>query len=290
MTKSDIKDIATDISLESKFVDALCCFMDEQPAIISFFENRETLLKGLLFKSLPLYRLLLKMRFASSLLPMMNLYLAVVLAAECKAEYENRGIPSDVYTDTMTDINTWTAHCFQKTGNTGLLQMGWIRNHLQLRLFKLGRLQFETGSLNKKNVEGYSRNTDCLHIHIPEGEKLSPEKCIESLNRARGFFRSYWNTDYPIGSCHSWLLHENINLILDKESNIVQFSKLFRIIENDNNNKQALERVFGEGLKISSDLPENTSLQRKMKVFLQKGNRIGMGFGIVEFEDMTFKG
>lgn len=287
MTKSDIKRIAADISLESKFFDALCCFMDEQAVIIRFLENRETLLKGLLFNSLPLYRLLLKMRFASSLLPMINLYLAVVLAGKCKDEYENRGIASDIYKDTMSDINTWSAHCFQKTGNTGLLQMGWIRNHLKLRLFKLGRLQFETGSLNKKNVEGYSRNTDCLHIHIPEGEKLSPEKCRESLNRAREFFKIHWNTDYLIGSCHSWLLHENINLILDKESNIVKFSKLFRIIENDNDNKQALERVFGEGLKISSDLPENTSLQRQMKAFLQKGNRIGMGFGIVEFEDIN---
>jgi GNAT-like C-terminal domain/N-acyltransferase N-terminal domain len=290
MTDSEIKIIAAEISLETAFSDTLCDFINEQTAVIRFFDTREALLKGLLFKSLPLYRILLKIRFSSSLLPMINLYHAVVLAEKCRAVYEKRGIAPEVYRDTMNDINTWTARYYLKTGNTGLMQMGWIRNHLNLRLFKLGRLQFEKGKLNNKNIEGFSRRTDCLHIHIPEGEKLSPEKCSESLNRARGFFKTYWDKDYPIGSCHSWLLYENLKMILDMDSNIVQFSRLFRIIENDNDNKQALERVFGEGLTISSDLPENTSLQRKMKAFLQKGNRIGMGFGIVEFEDRDCEG
>lgn len=282
--------MAAEISLARESSDALCDFVNKQAAVICFIETRETLLKGLLFKSLPLYKTLLKIRFSSSLIPMINLYFAVNLAAKCKAEYVNRGIAPEVYRDTMNDINIWTARYFQKTGNPGLMEMGWIRNHLNFRLFKLGRLQFEKGKLNNKNIEGFSRYSNCLHIHIPEGETLSPDKCSESLSKARGFFKTHWNRDYPIGSCHSWLLHENLKMILDQDSNIVQFSKLFRIIENDNNNKQTLERVFGEGLKISSDLPENTSLQRKMKAFLQKGNRIGMGFGIVEFEDMNSEG
>ena len=48
--------------------------------------------------------------------------------------------------------------------------------------------------------------------------------------------------------------------------------------------RQAEERVFGEVSDKTEDYPERTSLQRALKAYLQKGNKVGMGCGFIEPE------
>lgn len=67
--------------------------------------------------------------------------LAVVLAMlpETHEKYRQLGIEDTVFADTMSDIGIWCANC----GGGGLHNVHWIKNHLDARLFRLGRLQFQ---------------------------------------------------------------------------------------------------------------------------------------------------
>lgn len=58
------------------------------------------------------------------------------------ARYEERGIPQSVLVDTMEDLSIWMRHTLHERGEWGLTNLAWLMNHLRLRLFRLGRLQF----------------------------------------------------------------------------------------------------------------------------------------------------
>jgi hypothetical protein len=232
-------------------------------------------------KSLTAYNKLLLRCFPEEKHPLINLYLFTSFTDKAWAHYQTKGIPRTVFIETMSDIGIWADRYLKNTGKTGLKEISWIRKHLKGEIFRLGRLQYEPRRLGKR-IHGYSRRTPCLWIHIPEGEKLDPRKCRDSIEAARCFFPAYFQKDYPLACCHSWLLHNSLRVILDEDSNIVRFADLFMIVDNDDDNSQALQRVFGWGAAVSPDLPEETSLQRKMKGALLQGTEFGMGLGIIK--------
>lgn len=281
MNSCDLALIAEEVRLENKFAVALCRFVDENPRLVVSLEKEEQKIKRLLLEDAGKYESFMKDMYDIELYPILNLYFAVVFAEQCKSEYKSRGIDPAVYRDTMSDINIWARSNYNKSGEVGLMAIGWIATHLSFRIFRLDRLQFEMKTLEKK-VKEYPACTPCLDIHIPEGEKLNTKKCQSSIEMAKDFFSNHFEESYPIATCHSWLLHESLREIMEEDSNIVRFASLFEVIENNSDKIQALERVFGDNVKISDDMPESTSLQRKMKRFLLDGGQVGMGYGIIE--------
>jgi hypothetical protein len=277
----DFSRTAKEISLNDKYSEFLCQFIDANKDTISFLRNEKDRIQEYLFNDFDKYKLFLKENFNTDLHAPINLYLAVFFSWMCKQNYLSKKINQEIYRDTMGDINIWVSSYYRKSGKIGLQEMGWIRNHLSFRIFRLGRLQFEMAVLDRK-VNEYPVNMPCLNIHIPEGEKLDIAKCQKSIEQSKIFFKTNFNTNYKIATCHSWLLHENLKYILDSDSNIIRFGQLFEIIENDSDNSQTLERVFGEGEKISAHLPETTTLQRKLKSYLLQGGEIGSGYGIIK--------
>ena len=71
--------------------------------------------------------------------------LACVLAATtCSRErYRELGIGDDVFAATMSDIGIWTRNCRVRDGVVGIVNYPWVSHHLTLRLFRIGRLQFQ---------------------------------------------------------------------------------------------------------------------------------------------------
>lgn len=57
--------------------------------------------------------------------------------------YAARGIPESVLRETMTDLQIWIDTCRERTGRPGLREAGWLREHFNGRIFRLGRLQFQ---------------------------------------------------------------------------------------------------------------------------------------------------
>lgn len=57
-------------------------------------------------------------------------------------QYRARTIGDDVLAATLSDLSIWMNTCRRETGEWGLLEYDWLMNHVSLKLFRLGRLQF----------------------------------------------------------------------------------------------------------------------------------------------------
>lgn len=185
------------------------------------------------------------------------------LAIEAADRYREQNIPEKIYWDTFSDFAIW----FRAADEKGLLNARWLLRHIKLRLFKLGRLQFEIDQEKK-----------ILHIHIPATGPLKLDQCLESLEKADKFF----NRSYTLLDCDSWLLSPALKELLPEESNIIKFQRLFTITSTDANNRQAEERVFGYVSSNAAKYPKETTLQKKLKAYLLSGRNAGTGYGTIE--------
>lgn len=215
--------------------------------------------------------------------PMMALAVILKLAVDVKARYENAGIDEKIYYDTMSDIKIWC----EKTGNKGIREYMWLRNHLKFELFRLGRLQFQIYPCKNKtmlyNKLPFNYGDNLIYIHIPEGEKLDKDKCKESLTMAEEFFNKYFPTfRYEYYICESWLLFEGNRDFMKSDSNIVGFMSLFDICYSMKVDVQAIERIYGKRKLIKKNYAENTDLQRRAKAYMQNGNKLGVGVGVIK--------
>lgn len=225
--------------------------------------------------------------------------LAVVIkAAEYTREfYKKRGISEEILFDTLSDISIWC----ENNGNIGLKNYRWISNHIRGELFKLGRLQFQiykcsNVSLNYKKLP-FKFGDNLIYVHIPQGEKLYNEACAESVKSAEQFFsRFFKDYKYKYFFCESWLLYEKNIEFMCNAGNIVQFMSLFDIAYSVDDDRQALERIFGidetvyrnifcriMGKRKSdiSSYPEETSLQKSAKNYMINGGKLGIGIGTI---------
>lgn len=191
------------------------------------------------------------------------LFLYIKFAVELYENYRIQNIPEKIYFDTFSDFTIWYNHCLKDKNKPGLTEASWLTRHLKMKLFRLGRLQYEKG----ENI---------LHVHIPEGMPLDLGLCDISFAMANDFF----SREYETYDCQSWLLDPALQDILDKESNIIKFQKRFKIL-NVKKSQQAEERVFGRIVTKVDEYPDKTSLQRKMKKYLLSGKKIGEGYGVI---------
>ncbi|MBR5507238.1 MAG: DUF5596 domain-containing protein [Clostridia bacterium] len=151
-----------------------------------------------------------------------------------KNEYEKRGIGEDILIDTLKDIPRWTDTYTNMKGSLFLGELGWLRNHLTLRLFKLGRLQFclEDAPENYPDT-GVVKGEKIVGIHIPSTGPLNIDECRKSIEYAREFMSNFFpEYQYKIFNCHSWLLDETLEKFMKKESNILKFQTLFNIVSS----------------------------------------------------------
>jgi len=222
--------------------------------------------------------------FANTIDPLEILWLYLHWIKDAKAAFDRRGIPESVFWDSMTDVGIWSRDYFSKTGLPGIGEPQWVAKSLKLEVIRLGRLQFEAGYLDQEIQDGqsiYPVGTPILHVHIPAEERLQYESVLESLNRAKEFFRIHFAFDPALMHCHSWLLSPELKKLLPSESNIVKFQSLFCVYQTDDG-RQAEERVFVKICQNPSAYPECTILQKRMKAHLLKGHAIGMGSGVRE--------
>lgn len=167
----------------------------------------------------------------------MLLYLYLRFAEDLYPAYKGAGIPDCVYYDTFSDLTVWSAHCFKKKCIIGLTEEKWLKLHLKMKLFRLGRLQFEKDTAEKS-----------IHIHIPEGGTLSPKACGESIQQARGFF----GDSYKLFDCESWLLSPVLLELLNAESNIIRFQKRFRVLRVNKKVRRLRKGFLAKFVSISS--------------------------------------
>lgn len=200
------------------------------------------------------------------------------LSCEVYEEYLSRGIADKVFDDTFYDITIWCEECYRKYGFYGIEEARWIANSINMKLFRLGRLQFEPMVFDDA-FEGervnLSKGSNILNVHIPAGEKMDYEVCMKSFKDAEKFF----GDTYEAYMCDSWLLSPVLKEFLPAESNIVKFQNLFEVMKVYHDYPQGEQRIFLDVREDKENYPENSLLQREAKRYILKGKDLGIGVG-----------
>lgn len=203
------------------------------------------------------------------------------MACEVYERYVEQGINLQIFWDTFQDIRLWCENSEREFGTLGLAEYEWFYRHIDMVLFRFGRLQYEEMKMEHSVFdEGkicIEKGSKVINIHIAQGEPLTWDMCQKSLEMARKF----WGDSKPY-VCHSWLLYPGLDEVLSETSNIREFCKHFKVLQVDYREREAEWRVFGKVLKNVVDYPEETSLQRRVKEYLLRGKTLGNGWGILE--------
>ncbi len=220
---------------------------------------------------------------------------SLLLAEKVYKKYRERNIPDSIFYDTMSDITVWANTLKREENIDGIKNIGWLNNHFNFELFKIGRMQYQFFKTNyavsgvpllKIRQLTVKNHRNALNIHIPEGEPLDFEECIKSLNSAKNFFAKYF-PEYKFDGfvCDSWLLDPNNALFIDKTKNIVKFSELFdTVVRTRHNNFEIVRRLWGKKIHYASDIEnfsENTNLQKRTKKYILSGGKTGNGYGTI---------
>lgn len=211
--------------------------------------------------------------------PLLMLSLIIRLAIEAHSAYAERQIPDEVYWATFSDIALWARDYEKAAGRPGLTEWRWLSLHAALRLFRLGRLQFEPICLAeavRTDTRLFAAGTPVLGVHIPADGRLDPGETAKSYAAAAVFF----NRPEPLFHCASWLLGPDLGELLPASSHIRQFAGEYRIYRVNDTSRQAEERIFGFVSDQPSLYPDKTSLQKAARAHLLRGGRLPVGYGL----------
>ncbi len=155
-----------------------------------------------------------------------NLLSFLYMCESLEHKYAAHGIDRTVLLDTLYDIVIFTNVWSELKPPLYLGQLNWLIRHLTMRIFRLGRLQFEMS----KTKDG----TPILDIHIPAIGKMTRDACLESIDRAQVFFAKHFpEHEWAHFSCHSWLLDTTLDAYLPQNSNIRNFREMFTLQESN---------------------------------------------------------
>ncbi|MFT4144333.1 MAG: acyltransferase domain-containing protein [Mobilitalea sp.] len=217
-------------------------------------------------------------------------------ALEAYENYMQLGISEDIYIATMKCFTRFIEESYVKNGAHVFDRGWWTVRQISVKLFRIGELEYELINWNDEPT---------ISIHIPSDANLSREKCVESLKLAKDFmvkyFPEYANSKYI---CDSWLLSPTLKELLPNTSNIIGFQNMFDIVETKPDSMAFVEWVFKQDtsnivrtapneLGITEmvyqkrdinidEMPENTSLQKKIKAYVKAEGSIGETLGILK--------
>lgn len=214
-----------------------------------------------------------------------------------KRYYEDRGIPLIHFYESIYDLSYRLERYYKKYGIYGLSDrdVRWLSPLYRAEIFDLGSLRFEISSFSYKEIErsdydympldqkwknSFQEGIPIITIHILKNTNFRPGKIDESFNKAVHFFKKYfYEYDYEMFVCRTWLLYGPTRDILGENSNIASFSKRFEIIAENQNTKQALDRIYETSdLDVIEKMDKGSSLA---KVAYKNLDKLGVAAGII---------
>ena len=210
---------------------------------------------------------------------------ADALARQLLEAVENRengpwqDIEEGVWIETMKAYARFVREHFASYGYYGFDRGGWTTRQRDAKLFRLGELEYELVHARD--------GAPAIDLHIPSDASLAPDGLNASVSRARDFMRARFPdwAGAPM-RCDSWLLSPKLKDLLPPGARILRFQAAFDLTETDPDAADALQWVFGvaEGQKAAArleDLPEDTTLRRRMKALLLAGGKPGNAAGVL---------
>ena len=170
-------------------------------------------------------------------------------------EYVKRGIDEALFDEMVNTVRCRLKSAYQKTGTFAIGDLTWQKLLIKGRMFKIGILQFDLKP-SPADVPslGVKKGDNIVGIHVPGGQPLVYEKCVESIKNAKAFIaRHFPEFEYGYMTINTWLLNPHMADLLGPNSNILKFQTLFETVsihESDN----IIRFVFGNNAK-RADLP-----------------------------------
>jgi len=222
--------------------------------------------------------------------PGKNLIMFLYFCRELEKRYQEAGIPSEILLYTIEDFVISVQRNRILTGKIGIVRAEPLKNHLNMSLFRLGRLQFcMTGAVIDMPDKGIVKGDPVLDVHIPKGEALSEEGCVRAFREAECFFATYFpQYSYRYYTCFSWVLDENLRLFLKPESNILRFQNYFEPVYKRPQDS-ILQFMFKYGLEDRKELeylPAETEFAKRVKDYALAGGIFYNVLGVMEREQI----
>ena len=119
-----------------------------------------------------------------------------------------------------------------------------------------------------------------MEVHIPSDADMSIEALSQSVKDFLDFQKEYmpnWR-DVEITTL-TWMIMPELDEFLPKNSNILTFKNLFDIDYVDYEQSWCMGWIFPGYSEINENLPERTTLHRKLKEHLLSGKKFGVAKG-----------
>ncbi|WP_346916928.1 acyltransferase domain-containing protein [Clostridium sp.] len=224
-----------------------------------------------------------------------RLMILIYKMVKLKNIYDEKGLPEEVFYDTLSDVTLRQRLYLKEHGRLGLNDedIMWLKHIYELNIFKLGSLQFEIAHMEYLTWKGLvyfnealkklPEGKPTLNVHILRGVDLSKDEIDKSFERAEIFFAKYFpKHNFVAYTCNSWLLYSGNKNILSTSSNILDFARRFEAIGESNSSDMAIQYIFGKKHREKKDYPQETSLQVNA---LRDFKILGVGCGIIYRKD-----
>ena len=223
----------------------------------------------------------------------LNFVFLIVAAEIMHTRYRERGLPDELFWDTLMDLKYKHRECVNCKGVHGIFVPGWYQGFYALRRFALGRYQYDMNTFDRTDFTSATGITvktgdKVLGIHIPSSfVPLTDEVRVDSLKRAYAFFPEFRRGDgLMIFECSSWLLDPNYKTFLPPTANTIRFIDDFEITSCTPCEKFTdAWRIFDRwGYLSPRSWPEDNSLRRAFKHHVLSGGKTSHGHGIIVFD------
>ena len=219
--------------------------------------------------------------------------LAATTAAACLARqnYRSLNIEDTVFLETMKAIPRFITESKDLFGSWVYDRGFWSWRQTGCLLFRLGTLEFEYRLLEdcEPLPQGLQVGDPVLSVHIPSDAKISKEALNQSYAWAKRFFfeetEGPWKQDPPKALiCGTWLLADTLQQLLPETSGIRIFASDYQIYSRQQDSRSFFRWLYQLPAPVPyEELPEHTSLQRKLKAYLLSGGHMGEAHGILIF-------
>ncbi|RCW63945.1 acyltransferase domain-containing protein [Saliterribacillus persicus] len=181
-------------------------------------------------------------------------------------KYRDMGISDEVFIQTMKFFSRFL-YTYKKThGEYKYVWAWWAVRQISMQEFRIGELEYEMMTKDDKKV---------INIHIPSDVNLTSSNLKKSYLDAREFFEKFFPEYANVEMiCGSWLLAPALKSLLLEGSRILEFQKSFVVTGKEDNTQGILDWVYGRRDLPFENLPEETSLQRKLKKYLLDGGKV----------------
>lgn len=204
--------------------------------------------------------------------------------------YIEKSIDESLFYDMLKDLKCKLDECKKVHGVYGTMSFYWYYKILSADIISLGRFQYQTdkfyGDSYKWGDLTLTKDDDVVRFHIPSSGPMTREMRLDSYKRAFEYYGKN-KGEYLIITCVSWLLYTGNRDVYPEGSNLLDFMDDFDITESTESENAFPNawRVFGMDYDgDTSKLPAKTSLQKNYIKWLEKGNKVGSGCGVIIFD------